>query len=613
MDINLNLDDFSKLLNKTEFEETPVDLQTFCTDEYFLGLRRRNGAPMVKGLQQDIIYRMSQIYLPHSLEQLHGEYIGKQMWDETVNEVICQIGKGGGKDFSIRIAFCYIIYQLHCLKDPLSYYEKGKGEFIELLNVAINSVQAKNVFFDPMKNLLAQSPYFQDQGMEFRAQEVYFLSKPIKCYSGHSGAEGWEGYNLIAVVLDEIAAFKTDSELAGEKNRYAASTIYNMAKNSVISRFPTVGKVALLSFPRYEGDFIQERYNASIADKRVRKITEELGEYEEKAIEVMWEEDEVIKYREPHVWSLKAPSFMTNPERRPTDYLSSYISNPVETMGRFFCMPPKAEQAYFRDPERVKLCFPEDEESVPLDEYGKFKDWFNLQPEEIKEDATPRFIHIDLGLNRDRAALGMVHAVGAKKVKRFDGIEEGVHALPVIKMDFIHYWEAPSDGEIDFDDVRQMAFMLADRFPIGLISMDRWNSQDTKKIFESRGLPVQMHVVMKEDYDTLSTTIYDQRLLGYHHPILVEGELLKLQLQKGKRVDHPKTGFKDGSDCLAGAVWYCTTYTPIEQELDINILGEDLDLRADQPVNKGPASRLPTSQKEMPEDIANFLSSLKII
>jgi hypothetical protein len=610
VDINVNLGDFEKLLNKTDFDEEPVDLDTFCADEYFLGLKRRDGRPMVKGLQKEIIYRMSQIYLPHTLIQLHGETRGQQIWDETVNEVICQIGKGGGKDFSIRIAFCYIIYQLNCLKDPLSYFDKGKGEFIELLNVALNSVQAKNVFFDPMKNMLAQSPYFQEQDMEFRAGEIFFGSKPIKCYSGHSGAEGWEGYNLIAVVLDEIAAFKTDAELGGEKNRYSASVLYNMARNSIISRFPSVGKIALLSFPRYEGDFIQERYNSAVQEKHVKKITEPIGIHDGEEIHITYELEEIRKYSEPHVWALKAPSFMTNPERKITDYFSSYVANPVETLGRFFCMPPKAEQAYFRDPARVRLCFPDDPELVPIDEYGRFKDWFSLPPEEPKEEATPRFIHIDLGLNRDRAALCMVHSIGAKAVKTFDGSQESIHKMPIIKMDYIHYWEAPPAGEIDFNDVRQVVFDLSARFPIFLVSIDRWNSQDTKKIFESRGLAVEMHTVDKEDYDTLSTTIYDQRMVGYYHPILVDGELLKLQLEKGKKVDHPKKGFKDGSDCLAGATWYCTQYTPIDEEIDIEILGEDIDIRMEPERPTGPAQRVP---KEIPQDIADFLSHLKVI
>lgn len=609
MDINLNLEDFRRLLNKTDFEETPVDLDTFCTDEYFLGLRRRDGTPMVKGLQKEIIERMSQIYLLPTLMELHGEIKGQQMWDKTVNEVICQIGKGGGKDFSIRIAFCRIIYLLHCLKDPLGYYDKGKGEFIELLNVALNSVQAKNVFFDPMKNMLAHSPYFQDQGMEFRAQEIFFLSKPIKCYSGHSGAEGWEGYNLIAVVLDEIAAFKTDSELAGEKNRYAASTLYNMARNSVISRFPDVGKIALLSFPRYEGDFIQEKYEGAIRDKKVKKHTAIMGVHDDEEVKIEWTEDEILSYRVPKVWALKAPSFRTNPERKIQDYFASYVDNPVETLGRFFCMPPKAEQAYFRDPGRVRVCFPDDPDLNPLDEFGRFKDWFKL--DQPADEAAPRFVHIDLGLNRDRAAVCMVHAIGAKTVEHFDGIVTTAHKLPVIRQDIIQYWEAPADGEIDFNDIRQFIFNLADRFPIGLVSMDRWNSQDTAKILQSRGLATEMHVVQKEDYDTLSTCIYDNRLVGYYHPILVDQELLKLQILKGKKVDHPKVGFKDGSDCLAGAVWYCTKYTPIEEEIEIDVLGEDIEIRQETPRN-APARKTPERNKPMPEDLDELIRNLQV-
>ena len=39
-----------------------------------------------------------------------------------------------------------------------------------------------------------------------------------------------------------------------------------MYRASVDSRFPDFGKVILLSFPRYKNDYIQERYNAVVAD-----------------------------------------------------------------------------------------------------------------------------------------------------------------------------------------------------------------------------------------------------------------------------------------------------------------------------------------------------------
>jgi len=325
---------------------------------------------------------------------------------------------------------------------------------------------------------------------------------------------------------------------------------------------------------------------------------------------VDWEEDDIKEYIVPKVWAVKAPSFRTNPERKLEDYFSSYIANPVETLGRFFCMPPKAAQAYFRDPNRVRICFPDDPELNPIDEFGRFKEWFKL--DEPMDEANPRFIHIDLGLNRDRAALCMVHAVGAKTVEHFDGSVTSRHKLPVIKMDIIMYWEAPTNGEIDFNDIRQAIFNLSNKFPIALVSMDRWQSQDTAKILQSRGLATEMHVVLKEEYDTLSTCIYDGRLIAYHHPILVDEELLKLQILKGKRVDHPRVGYKDGSDCLAGAVWYCTTYTPIEEELEIEVLGEDVDFRPP-PVPKGPATKVPENNNPMPEDLDKLLRNIQML
>lgn len=932
--LNLDLGDFKKLLNKDDFEEHPVDLREFVMDPYYLGL------PRLSELQYEIATRMSQVYNKETLIELYGPVLAKDMWEKTVNEVICEIGKGGGKDFTIKIAFCYIIYQLHCLRDPLNYYKKGGGEYIDLLNIALNADQAKNVFFDPMKNILVGSPYFQEQGMEIRSREIIFHSRPVRCFSGHSGYEGWEGYNLIAVVLDEIAAFKTDSELAGEKNKYAASTIYSMSKNSVISRFPDVGKVALLSFPRYEGDFIEERYEKSVADKKTTKRSKIIGEYNDEQIEIHWDEDEIFRYSFPGVWALKCPSWYTNPERKPEDYFAAYLDNPIETAAKFFCvdeeteiltdngwknynelsvgenalslnhdtglsewkpisdihiypakprrmlkmegtqhsslttldhrwpvirlnrgdsertwttskelrcheaipvaapcsdlptqakyddsfvelmawawtegsiynrsglriyqshkvnyencvsirsaltrlygnsiddrfshispqwrekddaatgmttfflnkeasqafwenmnfdkvihpsfvmsltaaqltlfiqksidadgwrgngrrrwgqrllernkifemacallglrtntsfqiderwgfdkfyystsilkhnqikpkdssminakfsmdivehdgvvwcptlpnnawlarrrgtvfytgncMPPKAQQAYFRDPDRVRQCFPMGDELNPMDEFGQFKDWFKADRNADKS----YWVHIDLGLTRDRAALCMVHCAGSKRVQTFDGVNHISHLMPIIKMDVIKYWQAPMDGEIDFNDVRGFAFELANRFPIALISMDRWESHDTSKIFQSRGLSTEMHVVDKKDYDTLSTSIYDGRLIGYYHDILVDGELLKLQLERGKKVDHPKRGFKDGSDCLAGATYYCTQYTPIEEEVEIAVLGD-----YEPPKTKNLRNTKQPEQKEMPVDLEEYLRHIQV-
>lgn len=178
-------------------------------------------------------------------------------YDCLVNEDHSYVAGGfinlqSGKDHMSRISLAYIVYLMHCLRDPIDYYQKASGTYIDLINLAVNAKQAQQVFFEPFKNLFMNSPYFNEQGFEPRTQELHFFSRDVRCFSGHSESEGWEGYDVMVAVLDEVSAFKVDAELSGElRNRGSASQIYNMARASVISRFPEVGKVILLSFPRF--------------------------------------------------------------------------------------------------------------------------------------------------------------------------------------------------------------------------------------------------------------------------------------------------------------------------------------------------------------------------
>lgn len=594
---NLSLDDIRGLLHKDELEEEPVPLDVFVQDKYYLGL------PPLSPIQTTIVEHMTQIYKLPTLERLYGEERAQEIWTNTVNEVICEIGKGGGKDFSIRIAFARIIYFLHCLKDPLGYYGLGGGEYIDLLNIALNAEQAQRVFFEPLKNILSASPYFQKQEFNPMSKQITFMSKPVRAFSGHSEAEGWEGFNLIAAVLDEIAAFKAqqDNKPRNEATKGSAKIVYDMARLSVISRFPDIGKVALLSFPRYEGDFISKRYDDVIEEKVTKKIKKDLG-----PIEIEWFEDDIKSYREPKVWAVKCPTFVSNPTRSPEDFTSDFIRDPVESRSRILCVPPKMAEAYFRDVAAVYACFHRhdtgdcQEESCPRppeDDYGRLPQHFT------DREGPDRFIHIDLGLNRDRSALAMVHCRGFAE-SPLDGEKR-----PIIRHDLIRYWEAPPDGEIDFNDIRKLVFTLANRFKIAMITMDNWQTADTKRIFESKGLYTEFMTIKKDHYDTLSTCIYDERLEGYYHPILVDQELLKLQLIKGTKVDHPQTGFKDGSDCMAGAVWTCTTNTVYEDDIEIEVLGWN---RKKQVIIKEDApKKLP--KPDIPDDLQDFISNLRVL
>jgi intein/homing endonuclease len=866
MGMNLEFKDFDRLLKQEELVEEPVPIEVFVQDKKYLGL------PPLSPIQLEIVRHSTQIYKQHTLIKLMGEEKGAEWYKRyTDNEVICMLGKGSGKDHCSRISIAYTAYLLHCLRDPLGYYGKATGVYVDLLNLAVNAQQAQRVFFEPLKNLLLSSPFFNEVGFEPRVSEIFFFSRPVRCFSGHSESEGWEGYEVMTVVLDEISAFKalgyntpvltpngwvkngelivgdyvigkngkkvevvgvypqgvkevyrvsfedgayvdcsedhiwnvfeysdgrrvsnkniqlknfksirlnsgnrqyrysvpvvdpvefevaqelkidpyllgilisegslnsngvrfsngdseviekirsllpsgyslnkigdydysivyagsgnpikdalreygllgtvsnskfipdlylfasvedrkkllaglmdgdgtysrgqgsyttvserlknnlvelcrglggvptsskqkswsvnhgvrknasdkwmicprvpfnpfslsrkaskwkphrrslrktivdvqkldtaeemvcikvanedglyvvndyvvthnTDMELRGElRSKGSASAIYNMSKLSVMSRFPEVGKVILLSFPRYKGDFIQQRF-FSARDKQ-----------------------------EPKTWSIKAATWEVNPTIKREDLESEYIRNPIEARARFECDPPNMEDAYFRDPDSVRKAFSYHDD--PIDENGVYKPWFNNKDNHI------RFIHIDLGLKRDRAALAMSHCAGFKEVKTSMGVE----TLPIINVDLVYSWEATPGNEINFASVRTLIVDLCRRFDVAKVTFDRWQSIEMVQSLKSQGINADFHSVKKSDYDTLMTSIYDKRLRGYWNEILVEEELLKLRLFANNKIDHPNGGSKDLADAVAGSVFSTVENIAVETEIEIEV------------------------------------------
>jgi hypothetical protein len=537
MGVNLELQDFERLLRKDELVEEPVPIEVFVQDKRYLGL------PPLSSIQLEIIRHSTQIYKKHTLQNIMGEQAGEDWYNNyTDNEVICMLGKGSGKDHCARISIAYISYLLHCLNDPITYYGKAKGVYIDLLNLAVNAQQAQRVFFEPLKNLLLSSPYFNEVGFEPRVSEIFFFSRPVRCFSGHSESEGWEGYEVLTVILDEISAFKTDSELRGElRSKGSASAIYNMSKLSVMSRFPEVGKVILLSFPRYKGDFIQQRFN-SAASKN-----------------------------EPKTWTIKAATWEVNPTIKRSDLESEYIRNPIEARARFECEPPNMDDAFFRDADLVRKAFHHGEDPVD-EEDGTFKNWFN------GTDSRTRFIHVDLSLKRDRTGLAMVHSGGFREIKTSMGVE----TLPVVNVDLIHAWEAKPGAEINFSAVRQLIVDLCRKFDVAKVTFDRWQSIEMVQSLRAQGINADFHSVKKTDYDTLLTSIYDGRLRGYWNEILVEEELLKLRLFGNNKIDHPATGSKDLADALAGAVYSCVENISSDQEIEIEVVYPSKDYEFDE-------------------------------
>ena len=184
--------DFFEVLKSSHFDEIPVDAKTFVEGEDFLG------QPQLSEAQYDLVESMSQIYRVEELIEIMGEEAGRRHYKKyTKNEIIMQLGKGSGKDFTSTVGCAYLVYKLLCLKDPARYFGKPAGDAIDIINVAINAQQAKNVFFKGFKTKIERSPWFAGK-YDPKAEQINF-DKSITVYSGHSERESHEGLNLIPV------------------------------------------------------------------------------------------------------------------------------------------------------------------------------------------------------------------------------------------------------------------------------------------------------------------------------------------------------------------------------------------------------------------------------
>jgi hypothetical protein len=592
--------DLIDLLDGEEFDEKPVQLEEFVTSPRYLAL------PPLSELQYLLIEKSSQIYKETTLIKLFGEERGKEIAKQTATEVIAQLGKGSGKDYCSTIAVAYIVYLLLCLKDPATYYGKPPGDAIDIINIAINSQQANNVFFKGFKTRIDKSPWFAGK-YEAKASEMKF-DKAITVHSGHSEREAWEGYNVIVVILDEISGFAIENT-TGHDQAKTADAIYDMYRASVDSRFPDFGKVILLSFPRFKNDPIQKFYESVIAEKEIiirsetLKMDEDLPDGTEgNEVTVEWEEDHIKSYLIPKVFALKRPTWEVNPTRSIEDFKTAFYKNSMDALGRFACMPPEMIDAFFKSREKVEKAF--NNTGIAVDKFGRLEEWFQPDPEK------KYFIHVDLAQKHDHCAVAMAHVNKWVNVRVTDNYSQ---LAPIVEVDAVRYWTPTADKSVDFTEVKDYILLLKTRgFNINVCTFDRWNSHDMMQQLKQYGINTEILSVAKKHYDDMAMVVLEERLSGPHIPLLID-ELLQLKIMRDK-VDHPRKGSKDLADAVCGSIFNSISRTRPDNNSEINIhtyesMSYDNDFQVDDKETSLNMIRPP----RMPDKLSEAIENMEII
>lgn len=543
------------------FEEEPVELQTFIKDKKFLGLNTID----LSDVQSRAVQTIERVFYA-DLYPLMAEEWKSDYWAQPIlmkNLITLQWGKGSGKDAIARFASLRVAYLLLCMKSPQDYFGMPDFDSIHLLNIAANSGQAKQAFFDPMTQAVKRG-WFKDRA-EPRQQLIQY-DKQIVAISGHSDAEAQEGLNIMLGVADEIDAFRAKDEMVGLGKRAreastSAESILKMLKGSASTRFPQTYKRVTISYPRYLGSTIQQQTAEGLKS---------IAKYGDKSI---------------HYVSGPLATWEVNPRiKGPEDFQEDYDNDPEEAASMYECKPTRATDAYFRNPVIFKQAVDRDEQPLSVDyrisnvtsstTKKTVRGWeptFTFAPD-FQPIAGARYaMHGDLAIKGDRAGIALSHVERWEERVDIIEAEDGEHikvesTVPIIRNDFTISFEADiaakdEDGsklprEIQIRWARMLAFELIKRgFYIGSFTFDGFQSADTIQILLSHGIESDRVSTDRDPsiWKTLKDVASESRLqMPFNQRLL--NELEALSRVDGGKVDHPPNGSKDEADAFACSI-----------------------------------------------------------
>lgn len=500
MSKNLNSDRLKFFIEHPEFEKIPVSSFTEFIDN-----------PNYLGIGADI----------YQVIRVEGEKIWKGILSEQYTEGVALWGIGSGKSLLSEVLSCLFVHWLLCLENPHKYFKIAKDKPIVVMNMGTTATQAKNVIFSGIKTMIENSPFFKSFNPEVLATEIRFPQKNISIICGNSQETAPIGQNILFATLDEAAWYLDTND------KSVAENIYSVMRNRIVSRFGNKGFMFVISAPRYVDDFITRLYEK--AQTLTNMYWSSFKTWEVKDKEKMSSETFEFDAGNGEIWIV------------PIDFRNSARENPEKFMRDFGARPSMVLEAFDRDSDIIDRNCNIVRES-PVDDKGRFKEWF-------KGDSRPRFIHIDLALKKDACGFAMATTNGTTTIN-----EEKTWKVYI---DLMMQIKAPTNGEIQFSEVRQIIYTLQDRgFNIKLVTFDGWQSADSIQILKARRIESEILSVDRDlgPYDTLKSLLH-VGALDYYKFEPFQKEYKTLELIKGKKVDHPAEKGKDVSDAVAGATF----------------------------------------------------------
>lgn len=189
-----------KEMIEEDYEEIPVDIDTFIENDYYIGKVTQQGTTIYPYWRE----KLRQIFDPNN----------------NFNEIIFTGAIGLGKTTIAITAMAYILYQLLCLKNPQKFYGLQGNSKIVLAFFNVNLDLSYGVAFKKLQSMLLESPWFLEHGTVVGREEKnkrYYPDKGIEFKVGSQDTHGL-GQDIFCVTGDTIIATEYGNKKISDLN-----------------------------------------------------------------------------------------------------------------------------------------------------------------------------------------------------------------------------------------------------------------------------------------------------------------------------------------------------------------------------------------------------------
>ena len=548
-----------------DYEEIPVDIATFITDDRYLGQAWKDAEGNLK------------LY-PFWMEKLKELF--PNSFDTLVNNLIESGARGLGKS-EIAVTVClYIMYRVMCLKDPLEFFHIKKTEKLCFAFMNLTLDLSKDVAVSKFQNTVQLSPWFMQRGtMTQRDNNPYWVPPDyIEIIIG-SQSSHLIGKPVLFAFFDEISFIKNQDI---EKQKAIAIDMIDTAIGGMKTRFIYNGKnysfLVLASSKRSEKSFLEthmkkklksEKENVMIIDEPVWNVKPPetyCGKRFNVALGNKFLVSQVLEDgTDPKLFTDKGYKIISVPVE--------FRSNFVDDIDRALCdyagissseLTKYISGQALTDTINDRLVNPFTKSIIEVGNDPKDKtqyyDFFDLSkvPNDLKWK--PLYIHLDMSVSGDKTGIAGVWINGKKP-----SVDEMSQANDLFfTLAFNVSIKAPKGRQISFEKNKNFIYWLKEQgFNIRGVSSDSFQSVETGQVLESKGYNykqisvdrVEPNTHICRPYQYFKTAIYEKRIEMYEDEVL-RNEIVDLErnINTGK-VDHPDGGAKDASDAVCGALF----------------------------------------------------------